>query len=151
LLIQQKNIKLFNNSQLRASRVTSELSRPSSRTDGMIAKSTSNSGSYRLFGGIGYSPCSVRGFTFTLDAPVLLWLRPPTMDQRLLPKLGSHMARGCPNGAQIATSDRLDAGDAQYGHHVGSQAKFSQETIAYLKSGNLSGRGGHCVHPHSFL
>lgn len=112
---------------------------------GKIAKDPTTNGAYRLLGGVGYSPRSAGGITFTFDSPVAV--APPNYnrseavtDTRVA--YGKGMSEWCANcHAKIGA----DAGAAQYGHPVGSLAKFSQETIstynAYLKSGNLSGSG----------
>jgi len=112
---------------------------------GKVSKDPSTTGTYRLLGGAGYSPSSAGGIAFKFDAPIAV--APPfynrseaVTDTRVA--YGKGMSEWCTNcHAQLGE----DAGAAHYGHPVGSRAKFSQEVIinynAYLKSGDLSGRG----------
>jgi hypothetical protein len=112
---------------------------------GIIDKISGTKGTYRLLGGIGYSPSSAGGTAFTFDAPVAV--APPDYnrseaDTDTRVAYGKGMSEWCSNcHAQIGA----DAGASHYGHPVGSSARFSQDTIAnynaYVKSGNLNGRG----------
>ena len=112
---------------------------------GKISKNPATTGTYRLLGGVGYSPSSAGGIAFKYDAPIAV--APPIYNRseavtNTRVAYGEGMSEWCTNcHAQLGE----DAGAAHYGHPVGSSAKFSRETIsnynAYLKSGDLSGNG----------
>lgn len=109
------------------------------------AKNGVSLGSYRLLGGKGYAPRSSAELVFAFDAPISV--APPdynrseaVTDTRVA--YGKGMSEWCSNcHARIGA----DAGAANYGHPVGSSAKFTQDTMSnynsYVSSGNLSGHG----------
>ena len=112
---------------------------------GKIAKRAGAADAYRLLGGIGYTSSSAKGMTFTFDPPVAVAPRDYNRSEAVTDTrvaYGKGMSEWCSNcHARIGQ----DAGAASYGHPVGGYARFTRETIsnynAYVKSGNLDGRG----------
>lgn len=112
---------------------------------GKIEKDPASNGAYRMLGGVGYSPRSAGGIAFIFDAPVAVSPRVYNRSEAITDTrvaYGEGMSEWCTNcHARLGA----DAGAAHYGHPVGNRANFSQETLAnynaYLKSGDLTGRG----------
>ncbi len=111
-----------------------------------ISAEDGSSGAYRLLGGVGYAASAAAGMAFTVEPPVAVSPRDYNRSEAVTDTrvaYGKGMSEWCSN-CHIRVQDNASA-VANYGHPVGSNARFTMETIsnynAYVKSGDLTGIG----------
>ena len=112
-----------------------------------ISTDTASRGAYRLLGGIGYTASSSGGMAFTVQPPVAVAPRDYNRSEAVTDTrvaYGTGMSEWCSN-CHVRVQDNASA-VANYGHPVGSNARFTMEIIsnynAYVKSGDLTGNNG---------